>query len=615
MKSKTRLLNLPTLSGLAASLAIAAACLLACSSPEPYGALPTDAQLQWQRMEMNMFFHFGPNTFSGREWGDGTEAEDLFNPGEMDCRQWVAVAKDAGFKGVILTAKHHDGFCLWPNPASRHSVAQSSWRDGGGDVLGELSEACREAGIRFGVYISPWDRNDPHYGSDEYNEVFAATLRSALGNYGPVFEQWFDGACGEGPNGKRQVYDWDLFHETVFGLQKDAIVFSNVGPGCRWVGNEEGVASETHWCTFSPEVHGAAQGTLPGDYEKYLGEGDEGGSLWIPAETDVSIRPGWFWKESETARLKSLQRLLQLYYESVGRGSTLLLNVPPDTRGLIDAADSARLTEFRAALDEIFACNLAEGSAVSASSEFGRRFRPGNILSRGSGKRDLSYGRYWAASPGDSAAVLTVDFPEARTFNRLLLQEYLPLGQRVASFEVDVLPGGNGAGARQWQTIARGTTIGHKRILLLPRTTASSVRIRFTRCLAAPAICNLGIYQDDIYRQETEQGSAGAAGRLAEGLETMEYDLGEKREISGFIYTPMRRGEGGVILRYDFEVSQDGGSWEKIVSDGLFENVAANPISQKVSLPGTVEARKIRLVPLLTNAGGNYGCESFGPLE
>lgn len=283
---------------------VASGTLLSCSvpAPEPYGVLPTPAQVEWQKMETNMFIHFGPNTFTGAEWGDGREPADIFNPTALDCRQWVAVAKAGGMKGVIITAKHHDGFCLWPNPVSRHTVAQSPWKGGKGDILRELSDACREAGLKFGIYISPWDRHDPHYGSDEYNEVFRRTLEHALSNYGEVFEQWFDGACGEGPNGKRQVYDWDLFHAEVYKHQPQAVIFSDSGPGCRWIGNERGYAGRTCWSRLDTTDFAKIY------HRDTLNRGNRLGEAWIPGEADVSIRPGWFYRKSEDSRVKSLDR-------------------------------------------------------------------------------------------------------------------------------------------------------------------------------------------------------------------------------------------------------------------------------------------------------------------
>ena len=423
---------------------------------EPFGAVPTPQQLEWQDMELNMFCHFGPNTFTGLEWGEGTEAEDIFNPTDLDCRQWARTAKAAGFKGIIITGKHHDGFCLWPNPVSKHTVRESSWRGGRGDVLKELSEACAEEGIKFGIYISPWDRHDPSYGTEAYNEVFRQTLESALSGYGPVFEQWFDGACGEGPNGKRQVYDWELFHSEVFKWQPQAVVFSNIGPGCRWVGNERGEAGRTSWSTFSPDLHGALHEELPGDYESYLTQGDAGGEAWIPSETDVSIRPGWFWKESENSQVKSVKQLLDIYYKSVGRNSLLLLNVPPDTRGRIHEIDSVRLMEFRQALDNIFADNLAL-----------EQRREGNI---------------W-----------TVKVRPGKPFNRVVLQEDIAKGQRISAFTVEVET------ADGWAPLAQETTVGRKRILLVPQTSCETLRVRVTDALAKPLLKDIGLYYDYIY--------------------------------------------------------------------------------------------------------------------
>ena len=463
-------------------LHLAAACTV--RPPEPFGACPTPQQLAWQQMEMNLFCHFGPNTFTGAEWGDGTEPEDIFQPTDLDCRQWTSTARAAGFQGVILTAKHHDGFCLWPSPESAHTVAQSTWRNGQGDVLRELSEACAAEGIQFGVYISPWDRNDPRYGSAAYNEAFVRTLESVLdGRYGPVFEQWFDGACGEGPTGRRQVYDWPLFNATVKRLQPQAVIFSDVGPGCRWVGNERGEAGRTNWSTLEVEGFEPGAGSPP---VEVLNGGTPGASHWAAAETDVSIRPGWFWRASETAQVKSVQELLRIYYESVGRNSLLLLNVPPDTCGRIDAVDSLRLMEFRAALDAVFAVDQAAGATVSGPSR-GRGFAPANVLSG-------DYDRYWALPDDRTAASLTLEFPEPRTFNRLLLQEYIPLGQRIAAFHAEILtPEG------AWQEIARETTLGYKRIVLTPTVTTTALRLVIDDALATPTLTKLSLFNDTIY--------------------------------------------------------------------------------------------------------------------
>ena len=572
--------------------------LAACGpgNPAPMDIVPTKAQVQWQQMETNMFVHFGPNTFSGKEWGDGTEAEDMFNPTDMDCRQWAAIAAAAGFKGIIITAKHHDGFCLWPNPVSHHTVAQSVWKNGQGDVLKELSDACREYGLKFGVYISPWDRNDPHYGSPEYNDIFVKTLQSALGSYGPVFEQWFDGANGEGPNGKRQEYDWPLFHQTVRSLQPDAVMFSDVGPGCRWVGNERGSAGRTNWSTLNIEGFSPGAGSPPVDT---LNSGNRHGKQWIPAETDVSIRPGWFWRESENSRVKSLQQLLKIYYESVGRNSLMLLNVPPDTRGRIHEVDAARLQEFRAALEEIFAKDLAADATLEASAQRGRRWSAANLL-------DGRYDTYWAVPDGELTPSLTVTFPEPRTFNRVLLQEYIPLGQRISAFAVDVRKDG------QWEEIATETTIGYKRIVLIPETTASALRIRITGADACPVLNNLEIYEDTIYK-DLATAPEYQRGIVHQATDVQTINLGSVQAIRGFRYAPIYRGQGGVITRYRLEGSRDGKRWFPI-QEGMFDNIVNNPIPQDRPIRGEVQARYLRLIPIETQPEGTYGIAVFQAL-
>ena len=467
-----------------AAFATMASCEKGTSTPpEPFGPTPTAQQLEWQKMEMNMFAHFGPNTFTGREWGLGTEAEDVFNPTDLDCGQWTAIAKAAGFKGIIITGKHHDGFCLWPNPVCEHTVAKSPWKDGKGDVLKELSEACAKDGLKFGVYISPWDRNDPTYGTPAYNDVYAKTLESALGSYGEVFEQWFDGANGEGPNGKKQDYDWPLFNGMVRRLQPNAVIFSDIGPDCRWVGNERGSAGRTCWGRLDTE------GFTPGagaPCQDTLNRGNALGAYWIPAETDVSIRPGWFWRESENDKVKSVNELLRIYYESVGRNSLLLLNVPPDTTGRINAADSVRLMEFRAALDNIFKDNLAEGAKAEATSARGGNFKAQNILNN-------EYDSFWAAPDNVTEASITINLNGEKTFNLIQIQEYIPLGQRVKSFTVEAL---NADGS--WTEIASETTIGYKRIIPIEEVTTSKIRLNITGSYACPVLNGFALYLDTV---------------------------------------------------------------------------------------------------------------------
>lgn len=460
--------------------------------PTPFGVCPTRQQVEWQRMEMNMFCHFGPNTFTGMEWGTGKESETLFNPTGLDCRQWVDVAAKTGFGGIIITAKHHDGFCLWPSSQSSHTVAQSPWRDGKGDVLRELRDAIdthnaavsktgENKVLKMGVYISPWDRNHPSYGSDEYNTVFAATLLEVHKAYGPLFEQWLDGANGEGPSGKKQDYDWNLFNSTLCTVSPGIVTFSDVGPGCRWVGNEEGTAGATCWSTLNTEGFSPGAGSPPTDT---LNQGNRGGSHWIPAETDVSIRPGWFWHDNEEP--KSVDQLLEIYHNSVGHNSLLLLNVPPDNRGRITAKDSVRLIQFRAALDSIFSTDLAQQATIKASdtrgSKLNKSFRAKNLLNN-------DYDSYWSAPDGCLSPTLTLSFNEPTTFCRIVLQEYIPLGQRVARFHVEHQdPQGN------WHQLTEGTTIGYKRILVVPSTTTKKIRICIDEALACPVMNSVAVY-------------------------------------------------------------------------------------------------------------------------
>jgi alpha-L-fucosidase len=457
---------------------------IACSKqdlPSAFGPVPSPQQLEWQKMEYYMFVHFGPNTFTNVEWGNGEENPEVFNPADLDCRQWAAIAKAAGMKAIIITAKHHDGFCLWPSAYSTHTVRESPWKDGKGDVLKELSEACKEYGLKFGVYLSPWDRNHPTYGTPEYNQVFVNMLNEVLGNYGPVFEQWFDGACGEGPNGKKQTYDWSLFNQTVLSLQPNSVIFSDVGPGCRWIGNESALAGETNWSKLNVEGFGPGEDAPKGEI---LNMGEEGGLNWIPGESDITIRPGWFFSPDTDDKVKSAKRLFEIYCTSVGRNTNLLLNVPPDRRGKIHSIDSLHLMEFRNLLEKVFSENLAENVKITASNVRGnqKQFRPENLL------ETENYDAYWATDDEVTKASVTLEWKESKTFNLLMLQEYIPLGQRVKSFNVEYWNG------QEWTLLDRQTTIGFKRILRFPAITTSKIRINIEETLACPVLNGVGVY-------------------------------------------------------------------------------------------------------------------------
>lgn len=445
--------------------------------PAPVEPVPSSNQLAWQAMDYNAFVHFNINTFTDLEWGSGRENAEVFNPQSLDCRQWCRIFKEAGMRGVIITAKHHDGFCLWPSKYTDHTVASSPWRDGKGDLLRELSDACREFGLKFGVYLSPWDRNHPAYGdSPRYNEVFRNQLEEVLSNYGEVFEVWFDGACGEGPNGKRQVYDWPSYHEVVRRLQPGAVIFSDAGPGCRWVGNERGFAGETNWSTLNRDEF------FPGTPRyRELTEGHRDGTHWLPAECDVSIRPGWYYHQNQDDQVKSVEDLLEIWFGSVGRNGLLLLNIPVDRRGLVHEIDAERLLEFRQARDAIFE-NLAQGATVRASNSRGdsSTFAPEMAV-------DGNPDTYWATPDDLERAQLMIELPNKSLVDMVTLREPIAAGQRIASFIIDVRESG------KLVRVASGTTVGNRRILRFPPRLVDAIRITITESRGCPALSEIEV--------------------------------------------------------------------------------------------------------------------------
>jgi len=449
--------------------------------PEPFGPIPNANQLRWKQMEYYMFIHFGPNTFTNKEWGHGNEDPKVFNPTSLDAEQWARTAKVAGMKAIIITAKHHDGFCLFPSRYSTHTVRESLWKNGKGDVLKELAAACKKYGLKMGVYLSPWDRNHPDYGTEKYNQIFANTLQEVLGNYGEIFEQWFDGANGEGPNGKKVAYDWDLFRGVVYKNQPGAVIFSDIGPGVRWTGNEKGIAGLTNWSTINTD--GYQIGPLSPPWRR-LNQGNENGKYWIPSECDVSIRPGWFYSPETDDKVKTLDQLLSIYHASVGRNANLLLNVPVDRRGLIAVPDSLRLMELRKALDDEFKVNLAKGKKVSVSNTRGN-----SAQFAGSKLVDGAFESYWCSDDRIKTASITIDLGVSTTFNRVVLQEYIKLGQRVKSFKVSYLHDGS------WKQIDMQTTVGYKRIFSFPDVTGTKLRIDVLEAKACPVVSEIGIYR------------------------------------------------------------------------------------------------------------------------
>ena len=435
----------------------------------PVYPVPSAKQLAWSELEYYGFIHFNMNTFTNVEWGEGKESPSSFNPTALDCNQWARIAKKAGMKGLILTAKHHDGFALYPSKYTSHSVVKSPWKNGKGDVVKELSEACKKYGLKLGIYLSPWDRFHPAYGTDDYNQVYAKMQEELLTNYGPIFEFWYDGANGEGPNGKKQVYDWNLFHSMVNKYQPNAVQFSDAGPDIRWVGNERGYAYDTMW---SPILRDKIYPGCP-DFDNYR-NGQENGTHWVSPEVDVSIRPGWYYHPEQDNKVKTPDSLLKIYAASVGRNANLLLNIPVDTRGLIHENDSASLMGF---------------AAIRAKSLV-------NLLKRNSNDPlfDGKNSTFWMASPTKNT--ISVELITPLSINNIMLQEPIALGQRVSSFEVELVDeSGN-------KEVIKAGTIGHKRMITFKERKLKSFQIRFAGSRGPVLISNLEAYRFISTRNE-----------------------------------------------------------------------------------------------------------------
>jgi len=440
-------------------------------------------------MEFYGFVHFTVNTFTDREWGNGDESESVFNPTDFDAHQIAAVAQEAGMKGLILTAKHHDGFCLWPSRYTEHSVKNTTWLNGKGDVVRDLARACKRQGLRFGVYLSPWDRNHKDYGRPEYITYYRNQLRELLTQYGDIFTVWFDGANGgDGYYGgaretrkidARSYYDWDNTRRMVRELMPMAVMFSDAGPDFRWVGNENGKAGDPCWATLN------VAGRYPGGSSDGLTSGERPGTDWVPAECDVSIRPGWFYHAKEDERVKTAQNLLALYYQSVGRGACLNLNIPPDRRGQINDHDVRSLREFHRILAATFARNLLADARLSASNvrAGAKRFSAANVLHRNAKT-------YWSTDDNVCTPELIAEFPKPVTFNVVSVREYLPLGQRVEGFACDQWKDG------KWVEFAKGTSIGNHRLIRGEPITTEKVRLRITQAPVCPALSEFGLFAE-----------------------------------------------------------------------------------------------------------------------
>ncbi len=455
--------------------------------PEPSGPIPSRQQLEWQQLENYAFIHFGLNTFNNMEWGYGNTPSHTFNPTHLDCEQWVLTLKDAGMKGVILTAKHHDGFCLWPTETTDYCIRNTYYKEGKGDLVKELSDACKKHGLKFGLYLSPWDRNQPEYGYKGYVDIYHKQIEELVSNYGPLFEFWFDGANGGtgwygGANDIRsivaeQYYDYEKARDIVWKYSPEASIFGGTVPTLRWIGNEEGKANATQWCMYKTDFESLND-------IKALQQGYRDGEAWLPAEVDVSIRPGWFYHESEDDQVKTVEQLMDLYYQSVGHNTNLLLNFPVNQEGRIPSVDSANAVQWYEKLQKDFANNLLKGCKVTASNTRGWRFKAKHVL-------DEEYETYWATEDSIHQAELIFDFPQTTAFNRLLLQEYIPLGQNVDAFYLDYYFNG------KWLPIEVNeptTTIGYKRLLRFQTIKADKLRIRFKVFKGTLCINKVGAY-------------------------------------------------------------------------------------------------------------------------
>ena len=612
------------------------ACCLSCTSgkvlpPDPILPIPEPKQVEWQQMETYAFIHFGLNTFNDREWGYGDTDPKVFNPTNLDCEQWAQTLVKAGMKGVILTAKHHDGFCLWPFEGTDYSVKNSPWKNGQGNVVKELSEACKKYGLKFAVYLSPWDRHQANYGTPEYLPYFYAQLHDLLTNYGPVFEVWFDGANGgDGWYGgakdirtidRKNYYNYPRIYEMLDSIQPQAIIFSDGGPGCRWVGNEKGFAGATNWSFLRKgEVH-------PGYDKSYeLQYGHPDGNQWVPAECDVSIRPGWFYHPEEDDRVKSPDQLVDLYYRSVGHNATLLLNFPVDRRGLIHPVDSANAVRFHEMIQQQLKTNLVAGMTPKVSNERGGDFVASALT-------DDNFDTYWATEDGVTTADIEFSFDTPTRMNRMMLQEYIPLGQRVKAFVVEYLD------KDTWLPVKLNeetTTIGYKRLLRFETVETKGIRIRITDARGPLCLSNVGVYDagnvSDSFVEKVEdiesvpyllpdvkaEESAKASDKQSQTTCFVEgdrllIDLQEERMVSSLHFLP-DQGEPnkGLIANYEIRVGTSKEAVNQLVKAGEFSNIQNNPVMQSVFFT-PVKARYIELkATRMIRAGEPMGFAELG---
>ena len=530
-----------------------------------WGPVPTENQLRWQDMEMYAFIHYSLNTYTDQEWGFGNEDPKLFNPSDLDCRQWARVCKQAGMRGIIFTAKHHCGFCMWPSAYTEYSVKNSPWKDGKGDVVRELAEACREEGLKFAVYLSPWDRNHPEYGHPAYVTYFRNQLRELLTNYGDIFEVWFDGANGGdgwygGANETRKIdrttyYEWPETYKMIRELQPKCLIWNDGSDrgDLRWVGTEAGNVGETNWSLMP------ATGDTPWHMLHY---GVEDGDVWCPGETNTSIRPGWFYHETENEHVKSLSKLMDTYYKSVGRNSTLLLNFPIAPNGRIHPTDSLRGIAFKKMIDEVFKTDLTKKAKIETQ-----------------GNETL------------------IDFKEPTACNRFLAEEDIAQGQRVKKFALEAEVDGKWIPLRD-MLVEDGrdglTTIGHRRIICFPTIKATKIRFTIIDAKAAPIIKKLGVYLAPELTADIPNSGEKKSSSLHYFFSTpmqMMIDWDTEQTLTTFRYLPPQDTKAGIVTHYTLWGSTDWANWTKLAS-GEFSNIVNNPIWQTIKFPAT----KVRIL-------------------